>query len=136
MYFIRGKVRMLYRQFGVVIKNINNNSPIRQYSRKSEKFKDTYIREVEEVNKIDSQMEIIYEKINNPIKVVLMGEVKAGKSTLINSIIGQQVSYVDVVEATASIIEITHGFRNEARIERYNESDIIGTIEEINLILE
>lgn len=127
---------MLYRQFGVVIKNINNNSPIRQYSRKSEKFKDTYIREVEEVNKIDSQMEIIYEKINNPIKVVLMGEVKAGKSTLINSIIGQQVSYVDVVEATASIIEITHGFRNEARIERYNESDIIGTIEEINLILE
>lgn len=127
---------MLYNKFEVIIKNINNDSPIRQYSRKSKKFNDIYKVEVDELKKIESELDIIYEKIKKPLKVVLMGEVKAGKSTLINSIIGEEVSYVDVVEATASIIEITHGFRDEAVIERYEQDDIIGTTAEINSILE
>lgn len=56
----------------------------------------------------------------NPLKVVLMGEVKAGKSTLINAIVGENVSPVGVTETTAVILEISHGMEKEGTIHRKN----------------
>ena len=41
------------------------------------------------------------------LKIVVMGEVKSGKSTLVNAIVGAEVSPTDFLEATAAIIEIS-----------------------------
>ncbi|MBE6023348.1 MAG: GTP-binding protein [Cellulosilyticum sp.] len=48
-------------------------------------------------------LDIVRGSLELPIKVVLMGEVKAGKSTLINSILGRRLSRVSVLEATSAI---------------------------------
>ena len=50
-----------------------------------------------------SCLDIVRDSLNLPIKVVLMGEVKAGKSTLINSILGKRLSRISVLEATSAI---------------------------------
>lgn len=127
---------MVYEKIGAIIEDINSNSPVRNQGEECYEFKENYSLDIEELNKITSELGVIYEKINNPLKIVLMGEVKAGKSTIINSIVGEKVSYVDVVEATASIIEISHGFKEEAIIEKYENENISGSILEINNILE
>ncbi len=54
------------------------------------------------------QLERIIETQDEPIKVVLMGEVKSGKSTLINSMLRQCISGMDVSEATALIHQFTY----------------------------
>ena len=105
---------MTYSKFKDIIKIINEDSPIRNMGNTNLGFKEKCENDLRDLKKIESEMDIIYNKINSPLKVVLMGEVKSGKSTIINSIVGEKVSYVDVVEATASIIEIQHGFKEEA----------------------
>ena len=50
------------------------------------------------------------------LKVFLMGEVKAGKSTLINALVGQDVSPVNVLEATATIWEIGYADQPKATV--------------------
>lgn len=127
---------MTYSKFKDIIKIINEESPIRNMGNTNLGFKEKCENDLRNLKKIESEMDIIYNKINSPLKVVLMGEVKSGKSTIVNSIVGEQVSYVDVVEATASIIEIQHGFKEEAIIEKFNGENIIGTVDEINSILE
>lgn len=52
--------------------------------------------------------EILLHKPNNILKLVIMGEVKSGKSTLVNSIISKEVSEVDILEATSSIVNIQY----------------------------
>lgn len=54
--------------------------------------------------------------LQKPLCVVLMGEVKAGKSTLMNAIAGGEISPTDVLEATAAIIEVFHGASPRATI--------------------
>ncbi|MBI6030034.1 dynamin family protein [Clostridium perfringens] len=127
---------MLQDKFEVIIENITKKSPVRNLSKTSKNFREFYSVDIGDLKKIENELEVIYNKINNPLKVVFMGEVKAGKSTIINSIVGEALSYVDVVEATAAIIEISHGFRDEAIIETYEENNIVGSIDEINCILE
>ena len=54
----------------------------------------------------------IFDSISDPrakLKIAILGEVKAGKSLLANAIVGREVSRVDVLEATNSIIEIQFG---------------------------
>lgn len=84
-------------------------SPVRNYliNEKSIPFKNIIKHNLEEVmNNVDTLLENPYD----PLKIAVMGEVKSGKSTLVNSIIGEEVSEVDVLEATSSIINI---FYNE-----------------------
>jgi small GTP-binding protein len=54
--------------------------------------------------------------LRKPLCVVLMGEVKAGKSTLVNAIAGGEISPTDVLEATAAIIEVLHGASPRATV--------------------
>lgn len=84
-------------------------SPVRNYliNEKSIPFKNIIKHNLEEVMR---NFDILLEKPYNPLKIAVMGEVKSGKSTLVNSIIGKEVSEVDVLEATSSIINI---FYNE-----------------------
>lgn len=45
---------------------------------------------------------------DSALKIVIVGEVKSGKSSLLNAIIGKEISTVDVLEATSSIIEVVY----------------------------
>ena len=99
----------MYEKMKDIIKVINNESPIRKQIDISNEFEETYNEDAKRLKEIEENLEVIYNKINNTLKVVLMGEVKAGKSTIINSIVGEEISYVNIVEATAAIIEIEYG---------------------------
>ncbi|WP_243388187.1 dynamin family protein [Bacillus kexueae] len=88
------------------------------------------------LNRILEEMDILIEKCTIPLNVVLMGEVKSGKSTLLNALIGAKVSPVNVAEATASIIEVYHSTTKEGKIIREKNDDIIGTPDEIYALLE
>ncbi|EPZ56428.1 50S ribosome-binding GTPase family protein [[Clostridium] sordellii ATCC 9714] len=50
----------------------------------------------------------LFKQPDQPLKIAIIGEVKSGKSTLVNSIIQNEVSEVDVLEATSSILNIKY----------------------------
>ena len=84
-------------------------SPVRNYliKEKNIPFKKIIKHNLEEVM---NNFDILLEKPYSQLKLAIMGEVKSGKSTLVNAIVGREVSEVDVLEATSSIINI---FYNE-----------------------
>lgn len=83
------------------------DSPVRESlsSDKNIPFKKIISHNLEDVM---DNIDIIYEKPKNPTKILIIGEVKSGKSTLVNSIIEQEISEIDVLEATSSIINICY----------------------------
>lgn len=87
-------------------------SPVRNYLMKEKNipFKKIIKHNLEEVM---NNFDILLEKPYSQLKLAIMGEVKSGKSTLVNAIVGREVSEVDVLEATSSIINI---FYNEEEI--------------------
>lgn len=81
-------------------------------------------------------LNILYNKLNSPLKLVVMGEVKSGKSTVINAIAGEKVSPANVTETTASIIKIYHSMEGKGSILLENEREnFYGSAEEIYDIL-
>ncbi|WP_271399271.1 dynamin family protein [Salinicoccus roseus] len=54
------------------------------------------------------KMDKLIENIDSSLKVVIMGEVKAGKSTLLNAFAGSNISPTDIAEATGAVIEIKY----------------------------
>lgn len=84
-------------------------SPVRNYLMKEKNvpFKKIIKHNLEEVM---NNFDILLEKPYSQLKLAIMGEVKSGKSTLVNAIVGREASEVDVLEATSSIINI---FYNE-----------------------
>ncbi|SDO87739.1 small GTP-binding protein domain-containing protein [Paenibacillus sp. yr247] len=89
-----------------------------------------------ELKDIQRDINTIARKLINPLKLVIMGEVKAGKSTLINTLVGADVSPVNVKEATASIIVIHHSDRPAGIIERKEGIPYKGTPNEIYSLLK
>lgn len=61
-------------------------------------------------------LNIVRGSLDLPIKVVLMGEVKAGKSTLINSILGKRISRTSVLEATSAIYHFYYSETEECSV--------------------
>ena len=49
------------------------------------------------------------QELANPVRIALLGEVKAGKSTLVNALVGEKVAPTDVLEATAVVQLLRHG---------------------------
>jgi len=82
------------------------------------------------------QIENLEEKIQQTMNVVVMGEVKAGKSTLLNAIVGEKIAPTDVLEATSAISDIHFSESKEAAISRNGEIKEMGSIKEIYEILE
>lgn len=84
-------------------------------------------------------LDIVRRSLELPIKVVLMGEVKAGKSTLINSIIGRELSKTSVLEATSAIYHFYYSEEEECsvitksgRFKLQNVEGLIQLLEEKN----
>jgi small GTP-binding protein len=80
-------------------------------------------------------MQTIADKLVQPLKLAILGEVKAGKSTLINTLIGADVSPVDAKEATAAIISIHHREEPTGRIIFHDGTIGEGTPDDIRRIM-
>lgn len=118
------------------IKDLIVKSPIRKadiVGNKGEFFSEE-VRRAKEIKEI---IDTNYENLQRKLNVALVGEVKAGKSTMFNALLGQVVSYMNVVEATANIIEIQYAKVEEIKILYKNKSEVvIDDITKFNKILE
>ena len=63
-----------------------------------------------------TNLEILDINESKPLKLVVVGEVKSGKSTLVNALLEKDISETDVLEATSSIIELSYGDEYESKI--------------------
>ena len=63
-----------------------------------------------------TNLEILDINESKPLKLVVVGEVKSGKSTLVNAFLEKDISETDVLEATSSIIEVSYGDEYESKI--------------------
>ena len=89
----------------------------------------------EELEHIRRDYEVLESKLYSPLKLVVMGEVKAGKSTLLNSLIGKEVAPTNVLEATASIMEVQYSSVEFGKLIFKKENEIVDTVENIFRIL-
>ncbi len=90
---------------------------------------------VTETSQCLSILEILINNLNKPLKIVIMGEVKAGKSTILNSIVGAEISPTDVLETTAAIIEISYAEKPYGVIKKDGKEIASGDAEKISAIL-
>ncbi|MED2972885.1 dynamin family protein [Fictibacillus sp. B-59209] len=93
------------------IKEKMENSPLRK-SRDSAPI----LIEQELFNEDLASLDILIENISAALCVGIIGEVKAGKSTLINALAGRVVTPTNVLEATSSIIKIKYSATEYAKI--------------------
>lgn len=99
-------------QYIYEIKESLINSPIRQKLSQKEiiPFNDVVCED------LNTQIENIKALENNqytPLNVVIVGEVKSGKSSLLNALLGKEISDVDVLEKTSSVIEVVYDENND-----------------------
>lgn len=81
-------------------------------------------------------LDIIRGSLELPIKVVLMGEVKAGKSTLINSILGKRLSKTSVLEATSAIYHFYYSEEEECSVITNNGRFKLQSVDKLVEMLE
>lgn len=62
-----------------------------------------------------AQLQSIPQTLSEPFSIAVVGRMKAGKSTLINSLIGRLLAISDVEEATATLNWICHGSGEQTR---------------------
>lgn len=115
---------------------ILSNSPLRQYLEGNES-RTLFEEERKVLNKIDDIIRTNIANLQNPLKAVVLGEVKAGKSTLINSLIQKEVAYTNVVEATAAIVEVKYNKTENIFIKFKNdEKRKINSLVELNKLMD
>ena len=118
------------------ITSILNDSPIRSYLKNTNNIS-FFENEKVILNNIDRIIQINQENLQSPLKIVVLGEVKAGKSTLVNSLIGKKVSYTNVVEATASILEIKYSNQEKILINRADGKNIeLNSLNELDNLID
>lgn len=91
-----------------ILKEKIMNSPIREYLNEDINipFKDMISKQL---YLSEERLKSILKNEKSPLKVVIVGEVKSGKSSLINALVKSKVSEVDVLESTSNIIEVISG---------------------------
>ncbi|MGL5345816.1 MAG: dynamin family protein [Peptostreptococcaceae bacterium] len=89
------------------IKELVLKSPLRERLSNSENipYKDLIENNL---NTVIENIKNLEENKKESINIVIVGEVKAGKSSLLNAILGQEISVVDVLESTSGIIEVSY----------------------------
>lgn len=55
------------------------------------------------------ELERIGQRLNQPIRIALAGALKAGKSTLVNALVGEDIAPTDATEATRIVTWFRHG---------------------------
>src|SRR5262245_51889913 len=58
---------------------------------------------------VHSELERIGYRLNQPIRIALAGTLKAGKSTLVNALVGENIAPTDATEATRIVTWFRHG---------------------------
>ena len=71
---------------------------------------------IENINRNIEHIYDIEKNKKNPLNIVIVGEVKSGKSTFLNALLSKEVSEADVLEATSSIIEVSYGKEYEVDV--------------------
>ena len=56
-----------------------------------------------------NELERIGRRLNRPIRIALAGTLKAGKSTLVNALVGEEIAPTDATEATRIVTWCRHG---------------------------
>lgn len=80
---------------------------------------------------IRKELELLYAKLDQPLHAAILGEVKAGKSTLLNAFAGGDISPTNTTETTACILKITYGTDEEGCIYYKDGSQIVSSIESV-----
>ena len=90
------------------IKKTLLNSPIRErlYQKETLPFKNIAF---ENLNKQIENIKALEKTNYKPLSIAIIGEVKSGKSSFLNALLGKEISKVDVLEATSSVIEVVYG---------------------------
>lgn len=94
------------------------------------------IQTITATNQYLSMLDTIINNLDKPLKIVFMGEVKAGKSTLFNAIVGAEISPADVLETTLAIIEISYAEKSMGFIKRDDQEIVNGDAEKILAIIK
>jgi ferrous iron transport protein B len=76
------------------------------------------------------------EKLYQPLRVAVLGEVKAGKSTLLNALAGGVIAPSDVTETTACIMGVSYSSKRQGHIFYRDQSTEDLSVEEIYARLE
>src|SRR5690606_35938354 len=87
------------------------------------------------IPEISQRLQALRERVHQPLTVGVLGEVKAGKSTLINALVGADVAPVDVLEATQWVMVIQHGSTARASLRFTDGSSREGTPQEVHDLL-
>ncbi|AFM15222.1 dynamin family protein [Mycolicibacterium chubuense NBB4] len=58
---------------------------------------------------VHSELEFIGRRLNQPMRIALAGTLKAGKSTLVNALVGETIAPTDATEATRIVTWFRHG---------------------------
>lgn len=75
------------------------------------------------------------ESAREPFRLGVIGEFRVGKSTLINALLGQEIAYTDIIEATASECRFRYGKSTGACLIYFNREPERLSVEKANEIL-
>lgn len=79
-------------------------------------------------SKIENQVDILLSNLEKELAIVLMGEVKSGKSTMINALAGGKVSPTNTLECTSAILEISYSPTERAEIVFHDGSSTVASV--------
>ena len=65
---------------------------------------------------IREAVETVRSSLDQPLRVAVAGRLKAGKSTLVNAILGQRIAATDVAECTKVVTQYQYGFPERVEI--------------------
>ena len=92
--------------------------------------------DISEFGTLVRDMDVLIAESLNPLNIVLMGEIKSGKSTLLNAIVGDKIAPVDVLEATSAVLNFRYGEEQKGIINFKDGSKQESSIEDIYEILK
>src|SRR4029077_10964710 len=69
---------------------------------------------------VHNELERIGYRLNQPIRIALAGSLKAGKSTLVNALVGEEIAPTDATEATRIATWFRHGPTPRVTANRYD----------------